>query len=67
LIREELHPKYNENRAFLPQNGYDDGKVAFYLSHLCGKFVTPRINGIFQRINELRVFAPLADAKAPLD
>jgi len=47
-------PKYNENRVFAAEPPEWPGKIESYFSCLGGEFVTPRINGIFHGINELR-------------
>jgi hypothetical protein len=47
-------PKYSEYCVFASESTISPGKIASYFSGLDRKFVTPRINGIFHRINELK-------------
>jgi len=46
--------KYSENRIFAAKTLESSEKIDGYFSCLGRKFVTPRINRIFQNINEFK-------------
>jgi hypothetical protein len=46
--------KNNENSVFRDKTASMAGKIGQFFSHLDCKFVTPRINGNFHGINELK-------------
>ena len=49
-----FEPKYNENHVFAIESTGRPGRIEQYFSCLDHEFATPRINGIFHRINELK-------------